>query len=124
MRRRIDTGDKVGIAATVVILAVLGFIVWSYTTSMPTLASGICVDKSYTAPNVDVVSYSVGQHVYTRTISYPPIYTVQVSGTTDDGEPRTEWWSVSGVMYAQIQIGDYLEQLPSGSVRIAGKATQ
>lgn len=124
MRRRIDTGDKVGIAATIIILAALGLMVWSYIAGIPQLTAGVCIDKSYTAPRVAVMSYTVGQHVYTRTVSYPPIYTVQVSGTTDDGNPRAEWWNVSGVMYAQIQIGDHLEQLPGGRVRIAGKATQ
>lgn len=124
MRRRIDTGDKVGIAATIIILAALGLMAWSYIAGIPQLTAGVCIDKSYTAPRVAVMSYTVGQQVYTRTVNYPARWTVQVSGTTDGGKPRTEWWNVGGGMYAQIQIGDYLEQLPGGSVRITGKATQ
>ena len=126
MRRRYDSIDVAGVLALAIILGVLGFIIWAAVASAPQLTAGVCTDKTYDPPYTVMRSYTTGSgdslRVRMRPEYHPASWSIQVSGTTEDGKPRTEWWAVGEGMYSEIQIGDYLERL-SGCVRITRKAT-
>lgn len=127
MYRRHDRGDLTGVVALLFILAVLGFIVWCYVASVPQLTEGVCIDKTHDPGYTGTQGYTTGSGDSRRVVMYPEHmparWAIQVSGTTEAGKARTEWWPVGEGMYSQIQIGDTLKRLPGGGVIITRQAT-
>lgn len=127
MRRRRDRIDVAGVLGLAIILAALGLIVWAAVAGIPQLNAGICIDKTYDPPYSVTRMYTTGSgdslRVRMQPEYHPASWSIQVSGTTKDGETRTEWWGVGEGMYSEIQIGDYLERYPGGGVSIVRKAT-
>lgn len=125
MNRRFDSTDVAAALSLLFILAVVGCIVCIVVSTIPRLSAGVCVDKRYDPPYTSMQAYTTGSgdnlRVNMHPVHHSASWSIQVSGTMEDGEPRAEWWSVGEGMYSDIQIGDYLERLPGG-VSIVRKA--
>lgn len=126
MGRRFDRDDLTGVLALVFILAVLSFIVWCFAAGAPQLTEGICIDKTHDPGYTAMRGYTAGSSDSQQVVFYPDhrpaTWAIQVSGATEAGKARTEWWPVGEAMYFQIQIGDTVKRL-QGGVIITRQAT-
>ena len=119
------------IGGAVVILALLALFVAGIVVAIgdiPVLAEGTVADRSFTEARTDIQLYTTTDskgHVTMRSqpIHYPNKWSIQVVGTRENGEPRSEWWAVGEGMYSQIGIGDTVRRdVKLGIVSIVRKA--
>lgn len=92
-----------------VLVAVLVAAIW---TSIPQLTEGWVIDKNFTAAHTtrttSIVFTGKISVPITRFVHHPDTWRIHVSGTTEDGEERAEWWEIGETLYGMIEIGDWV----------------
>lgn len=119
------------IGGALVIVAVLALIVLGIMTAIdkvPVLEYGRVVDMSFTEARTEIQLYTTTDSdgdviTYSQPVRYPNKWSIQVVGTRENGEARSEWWEIGEGMYSQIGIGDTVHRdAKLGVVSIMRKA--
>ncbi len=119
------------IGGAIVIIAVITLFVVGIIAAIdniPILAEGTVADMSFTAAKTEIEFYTTSDSdenvtTHSRPVHYPNKWSIQVVGTRENGDPRSEWWEVGEGMYSQIGIGDTVRRdAKLGVVSIVRKA--
>lgn len=80
----------------------------------PRLTEGMVVDKSFTPAHTTTYTSRIwtGKTAVPRIrlVRHPDVWTIKVSGISDKGDEKTEWWTVSEDVYNSVEIGDEVER--------------
>ena len=93
--------------------------------SIPQLTEGVVVDMTFNPAHTS--TYTTMTRVgkvsmpRTRNVHHAASWQIKVSGTTEEGEARAEWWNVGEAMYGMIEVGDRVKRDPeTGVISIIG----
>lgn len=106
--------DDVGIFCIVCLVVLL--IVAVVLVNQPILTEGEVIDKEFTPAHATSYTSSVRAGKVSvpvvRKVHHPDTWRINVSGISDKGNIKTEWWTVSEEVYNSVEIGDNVERNP------------
>lgn len=114
-----------------VILIVVAFFVLGIIAAIdnvPVLEDGTVADMSFEAARTEIQFHTTTDSngnvsTHSNPVHYPNKWNIQVVGTRENDEPRSEWWEIGEGMYGQISIGDTVHRdIKLGVVSIVRKA--
>ena len=115
--RDISNGGFIALVAVALFVLMLVFL-WA---AAPQLTEGVVVDKTFHPAYDRLDTTGTGDSRRVKVYHHSARWEIRVSGTTEEGEARAEWWEVGEAMYGRIEIGDRVQRDPqTGVVSIVG----
>ena len=95
--------------AGMILLMALIFAAWIWI-EMPKLDEGTVIQKQYTPREMQRVPVYDGKNITYRWQWHSERWEILVTGYTENGKKKTEWWRVSPEKYAEAEIGEIVQR--------------
>ena len=104
---------KGNVALTIITVILIGLLIWAGAEMMgwvPRLDEGTVIQKEYTPRSHWMQTIHNGKTITWQHRWRNEEWKILIEGYTEDGERRTEWWTVPAWKYNEIQVGDYVKR--------------
>ena len=101
------------VALAILVIGLIGLLIWAGLEMLdlaPMLDEGTVIQKEYTPRSHYMQPIHNGKTITWQHRWRNEQWKILIDGYTEDGERRTEWWTVPAWKYNEIQVGDQVKR--------------